>query len=230
MRSGRWIWILFIPHSEFRIQMLHDRRESDGGGVGTAAAERGDVAVFVDALEAGDDDDHAVVQCLPHACGRDALDARFRVRAVGDDADLRAGEADGAFAERLNRYRHERDGDLLSRREKHVHLARRRLIAQFLGQFDQFIGGVAASADDDNDLMAGLPGANGFARRRLIRSAVATLLPPNFCTTNDKVDTPSDDDKRAKSGHEGMIHARRCRCQKGRALTNTSSRENRIRG
>ena len=37
--------------------------DGDGGGVGAAAAERGDVlGVLADALEAGDDDDRALVQ------------------------------------------------------------------------------------------------------------------------------------------------------------------------
>ena len=47
--------------------VLHDGGQGDGGGVGAAAAERGDVAVLVDALEAGDDDDLALGQRLPHA-------------------------------------------------------------------------------------------------------------------------------------------------------------------
>ena len=99
-------------------------------------------------------------------CGRDALDAGLGVRAVGDDADLGAGEADGAFAERLDRHRHQRDGDLLAGGQQHVHLAGRRLLGDFLGQLDQFVGGVAAGADDDDDLIAGLLGADGPPRRR----------------------------------------------------------------
>ena len=47
--------------------MLHDGGQGDGRGVGAAAAERRDVVVLVDALEAGDDDDLALVERLPHA-------------------------------------------------------------------------------------------------------------------------------------------------------------------
>ena len=69
-------------------------RQGDGGRVAAAAAERGDVEVFVDALEAGRDDDLAVVEQLLHALGRDRLDAGLGVGAIGADADLAAGEAD----------------------------------------------------------------------------------------------------------------------------------------
>ena len=44
--------------------MFHDGGQGDGRGVGAAAAERGDVVVLVDALEAGHDDDMAVGQRL----------------------------------------------------------------------------------------------------------------------------------------------------------------------
>ena len=89
-------------------------------------------------------------------CGGDVLDAGLGVRTVGDDADLGAGEADGLFAERLDGHGHEGDGDLLAGRQQHVHLAGRRMLADLAGQFDELIGGVAASADDDDDLIAGL--------------------------------------------------------------------------
>ncbi len=94
--------------------MLHDRGQGDGGGVRAAAAERGDVVVLVDALEAGDDDDLAVSKGLVQPLRGDVLDAGLGVKAVGDDADLGPGEADGRLAERLDRHRHERDGDLLA--------------------------------------------------------------------------------------------------------------------
>ena len=80
--------------------MLHDGGQGDGGGVRAAAAERGDVVVLVDALEAGDDDDLALVEGLAHALGRDVLDAGLGVEAIGDDADLGPGEADGRLAQR----------------------------------------------------------------------------------------------------------------------------------
>src|SRR5204863_377835 len=83
--------------------VLHHRGESHGGGVGAAASERGDVVVLVDPLKAGDNDDVAVVERLPHALRRDVLDAGLGVEAVGDDADLGAGEADRFFAQALDR-------------------------------------------------------------------------------------------------------------------------------
>src|SRR5262249_10111990 len=37
--------------------------------------------------------------------------------------------------------------------EQHVHFARRWLIGDFARQIDEFISGIAAGADDDNDLI-----------------------------------------------------------------------------
>ena len=61
---------------------------------------------------------------------------RFGVRTVGDNADLGAGETDGAFTERFNRHRHKRDGNLLARGQEHVHFPSRRRVAQLAGQLD----------------------------------------------------------------------------------------------
>ena len=120
---------------------------------------------------------------MAHALRGDVLDAGLGVKAVGDDADLGAGEADGLFAKALDGHGHEGDGDLLAGRQQHVHLAGRRMIADFAGQVDQLIGGVAAGADDDDDLVPACLARMARRAARMIRSAVATLLPPNFCTT-----------------------------------------------
>jgi len=95
--------------------VLHGRRESDGGRIGAAAAEGGDVGVFVNALKSGHDDDLTVGQRLAHPGGGNAFDAGLGVRTVGDDADLGASETDGALAERLDGHRHEGDGNLFAR-------------------------------------------------------------------------------------------------------------------
>ena len=68
-------------------------REGDGGGVGATAAERGDVlGVLGDALEAGDEDDLAVVDGGLDTPGCDVDDLRRAVTVGGDDAGLRARE------------------------------------------------------------------------------------------------------------------------------------------
>ena len=86
--------------------MLHDGGERDGGRIGAAAAQGRDVAVRVAALEAGDDDDVAVVERIAQAFRRDAFDACLRMARIGDDADLGAGETDRFFADALNRHGH----------------------------------------------------------------------------------------------------------------------------
>src|SRR5690606_18880769 len=69
------------------------RRQRDRGGVGTTAAERGDVlGVLRDTLEARHDRDVALVDGLLDPTGRHVDDARLAVGRIGDHASLRAGE------------------------------------------------------------------------------------------------------------------------------------------
>ncbi len=146
--------------------VFHHGGEGDGGGIGAAPAQGGDVEVLIDALEAGHDDDLSLVEGLAHPGGGDALDACLGVGAVGDDADLGAGKADGLLAQGLDGHGQESDGDLLAGGQEHVHLAGRRVLGDLAGQLDQLVGGVAAGADDDDDLMAFAFGADGPAGRR----------------------------------------------------------------
>ena len=65
------------------------RGERDGGRVAAAAAERRRLASPIAsalALEAGDDDDLAVLELLPDPARFDVRDARLAVAAVGRDA------------------------------------------------------------------------------------------------------------------------------------------------
>ena len=72
--------------------------ERDGGRIGTAAAERGDLVVVRHALESGDDDDLAFVEGIAKPGVVDMHDpraavatVRYRLRATGvtDRTDLR---------------------------------------------------------------------------------------------------------------------------------------------
>ena len=81
--------------------------EGDRGGVGGAAAERGDVlGVLGDALEAGHDRDRAVADRGLDPARRDVDDLGPAVRRVGDHAGLGAGERLGRVAELGDRHRH----------------------------------------------------------------------------------------------------------------------------
>ncbi len=148
-----------------RIQ-FHNRCQSDRRGVGAAAAQGGDIEVLIRALETGNDDNLAFIQRLPHALRGDVFDAGPRVRAVRNDADLSAGEADGWFAKFMDRHGQQGDGDLLAGGQKHVHFTSGWRFADFLGQRNKFIGRIAAGANHDDDLVAFLLSANGSPRRR----------------------------------------------------------------
>ena len=62
--------------------------ERDGGQIGAAAAEGGDVLVGRDALEPGDEHDPALVERLVDPARADVDDLRLAVNRVGDDPGL----------------------------------------------------------------------------------------------------------------------------------------------
>src|SRR6267143_275060 len=62
-------------------------------GVRAAAAERGDIALGIDALKTGDDDKPPFGKICTHALLVDLANARFGVRAVGENSDLSRGVA-----------------------------------------------------------------------------------------------------------------------------------------
>ena len=132
--------------------------ERHGGGVASAAAQGGHFLLARDALVAGDDDDPALLQLLDDAHRPDLEDARVGVRAVGDDAALRAGEADRLDAARVERHPQERHRDPLARGEQHVELATVRVGAHLAGEAEQLVRRIAHGAHHHDHLVALLPG------------------------------------------------------------------------
>ena len=108
----------------------------------------------------------------------------LRVRRVGEDAGLRAGQRDGLLAEVVDRHRDERAGDALARREQHVELAHVRRRRHLVGEVDQPVGRLAHRRDGPDDV-AGRAACASTSRRAtcLILSGSATDEPPNFITT-----------------------------------------------
>ena len=130
-------------------------RQRHRGGVGRAAAERGDVlGVLGDALEAGHDGDVAGPDGVLDPARRDVDDLGLAVRGVGDHAGLGAGERLRLVAELGDRHRDQRHRDPLAGGEQHVELARRRQRRHLLGEVAQLVGGVAHRGDDHDDVVA----------------------------------------------------------------------------
>ena len=133
--------------------------QGDSGGVGGAAAERGDVlGVLGDALEPGHDRDRAVADRGLDPARRDVDDLGLAVRRVGDHAGLGAGERLGGVAELGDRHRDQRHRDPLAGGEQHVELARRRQRRHLLCEVAQLVGGVAHRGDHDHHVVAGPAG------------------------------------------------------------------------
>ena len=135
---------------------LERRGERDGGRVRAAASERRDVAgVAVEALEAGDDHDRALVERFAQPHRGDIDDAGGAVRGIRDHARLAAGERARLEAHRVDRHRQQRHRDALAAGEQHVELARRRDRGDLRGEVEQLVGGVAHRAHGDDDFVAG---------------------------------------------------------------------------
>ena len=131
-------------------------RECNRRQIGAAATERGDLAILRLALETGDDDDVARVERVVNLLGRDVVDLRLRVNAIGDDASLGAGHGNRRLINGVQRDGCERNGLLFTRGEQHVHLAFARKRHDVLGQLDQTICHAAHRRNDDNNLVAAL--------------------------------------------------------------------------
>jgi len=139
---------------------LERRGHGHGRGVAAAAAERGDVAVAVHTLEAGDDDDLAGGQVGAHADVVDGFDARLGVGVVGLDRHLPAGVAHGLQALGLQRNGQQRRRGLLTGGGEHVELAAVGLAGfargQLLGEAQQAVGFAAHGAGHHHHLVTGL--------------------------------------------------------------------------
>ena len=141
------------------------RGECHGGGVGAAAAERRDVAVLVDPLEAGRDHDPAIIEELHDVVGGDRLDPGLRVGAVGADADLGAGEAHRLFPKRLDCHREQSHAHLLAGGEEHVHLAGAGALGDLFGEIDEDVGLVPHGTHHHDDLVPRLVPGHCLAGR-----------------------------------------------------------------
>ena len=107
-----------------------------------------------DALEAGDEDDLALVERLVDPLRADLDDLRLRVRRVGDDPRLRAGQRDRLVAEVLDRHLGQRARDALADGDQHVHRARLRPVGDPVRQVDELVGRVAHRREHGDDAAA----------------------------------------------------------------------------
>ena len=78
------------------------------------------------------------------------------MRPFGEDPGLGSGQAHSFDSPADDCHRQKGHGDSLAGREQHVHLPRRWVGGDRLGQFDQFVGGVPHGRDHHHHLVAGL--------------------------------------------------------------------------
>ena len=106
-------------------------------------------------------------QGLPQAVAANVEDLGPGMRAVGEDARLRARERAGAVPEVVERHRDQRARDPLAGGEEHVHLARVGPVRDLAGQGHQGVGRLAARRDHGEDVVALLAGVRHAPRHVL---------------------------------------------------------------
>ena len=123
-------------------------------GVRAAAAQGGNVVVFVDALEAGDDDNGLLVQLRQDPFGVNALDAGVSVGGVGAEPRLPPGQGDDRIAHSLNGHGAQGTGNLLPGGQEHIHLPLGAVGIDFSGLGDEVVGGVPLGGEHHHHVMA----------------------------------------------------------------------------
>ena len=126
-------------------------------GVRTAAPQRGDVPLGIDALKACHDHDLSRVQLPADAGDVDILYPGVAVDAVGPDARLPAGETDGAVTHSPDGHGHQPCRHLLPGGKICVHLPGGAPAVDLSGLFDEHIRGIPLSGNHHDDLIS-LPG------------------------------------------------------------------------
>ena len=133
-------------------------RHRHRGHVGATTAERRDVEVRRQALEAGEDHHVARLERLADPPGTDVDDPRGPVLGVGDDPGLRARVRRGLASPGVHGDREQGHRDPLARREEHVELSRLGDRRDPAREPHELVGGVAHRRDDRDDVVAGLAG------------------------------------------------------------------------
>ena len=87
------------------------------------------------------------------AAGVDVDDPGPGVLAIGVDANLTGGEADGRLPQLVNSHGHQSHRLLLARGHQHVQFSPGRRGADVVGQRQQLVGHVPPGADDGDDLL-----------------------------------------------------------------------------
>ena len=127
-------------------------------GVGAAAAQSGDVVQLVQPLEASHNNNTVALQLRGDTLGLQTADACLGVGAVGAEACLPAGQADGMAAQLVQRHGQQRNADLLAGSQQHIHFTSRRVVGDLPSLGDQVIGGIALSGHHHNYVIARVVG------------------------------------------------------------------------
>src|SRR5205807_4735643 len=98
--------------------------------------------------------DPAALQLLDDAARDDVEDAPLAMCRAGADARLLTGQRDRLAPDGAQGHGQQRGGDHLAGADQLVHLPRRRVVVELMGEGDELVGGVAHGADHDDHAVA----------------------------------------------------------------------------
>ena len=128
---------------------------------------------------------------LPPDAGRvDLQDVGLGVEGVGDDPGLEPGQGRRVVALVVQGHRGQGRGDHLSGRPQQGHLPVAGLRRDLAGQGDQVVRGVPHGGDHGHHLRPRVVHPGDPRATPLIRSALATEVPPYFCTISPPMPLP----------------------------------------
>src|SRR5690606_32436998 len=134
---------------------LQRRCQGHASGIGAATTKGGDIAVLVNALETGDDDDTTSIEVGTNLLVVDLQNARLGVGTVGEDANLVAGVGHRRHATLDQGHGQQGNGHLLAGGHHHIQFTRYRLaVGDLFGQIDQAVGFATHGGHHDDDVVA----------------------------------------------------------------------------
>ncbi len=141
---------------------VEHRAQGDQRRVAPAPAERGGLALVVDALKTRHDDDRPVGELVQDLLLVDRLNPCLGERVVRPQVNLLAGVADSVIPQAVHRHCEEGDAHLLSAGQQLVQLPLGRVRRHLSAEVHQVIGGLAHRGDDDDHFVPVPPGGDGF--------------------------------------------------------------------
>ena len=133
---------------------VHGSRDSHRAGIGTAPSQGGDVLIPVDSLEARHHHNAPLIQRGTDAFRIYPLDPGSGIHGRGLEPGLPAQKGNHRESQFFNGHGQQGNGDLFPGGQQHIHLPLAALGIDFIGLFNQIVGGIPLRGHHHHDVVA----------------------------------------------------------------------------